>query len=140
MMIEPSVPGMGGHALANDKNFLQYLGRERTPERRQRLINELQWPLQVLEGELSKSAWLVGDRFTGADLNVSVVLGWAPYLGKEFLANFPIVSTWLDKCWERPSSPYSRPPPDYAKTLGVPGHDGNFPFDAAGFEERYAKL
>lgn len=140
MMIEPSVPGRAGHPVANDASFFKYFGRERSAERRSRLLNELRWPMKVLEEELSQSPYLAGDRFTAADLNVSVVLGWARYLGEGFLASYPKVSQWLTLCFDRPHCPYNSNPPSWSKKVGVPGRTETFPWDTMGFDERYAKL
>ena len=93
-------------------------------------------------GEISprKHQWLGGaERFTAADLNVSVVLGWCYYLSKLF-EPFPRVTDWMKRCHSRPLSPYNRVPPAYSQKAGVPGKEGAFPWDTAGFDERYSKL
>ena len=96
--------------------------------------------LAVLEQELSKHQWLGGaERFTAADLNVSVVLGWCYYLSKLF-EPCPRVTDWMKRCHSRPLSPYNRVPPAYSQKAGVPGKEGAFPWDTAGFDERYSKL
>ena len=46
--------------------------RRRTPPKRQ-----LAQPLRVLDGALGRSANLLGDNFTVADLNVASILSWA---------------------------------------------------------------
>ncbi len=59
-------------------------------------------PYGVLEQALEGHEYLVGDRFTVADLNVAAVLSWAagaPQLG----ASHPGVRDWLRRCLGRPA-------------------------------------
>ena len=72
----------GVHPIGEPEGYRVYFGREKTakttPQRLQWLYNELVWPLGVLEGALEKVDWHgATNRFPAADLNVSVVLGWA---------------------------------------------------------------
>lgn len=64
---------------------------------------KLQRPLAVLDKHLAKTGWLVGDRFTVADLNVASVLGIA-VLSRVDLAKFPNVQRWLGACMQRPAA------------------------------------
>jgi glutathione S-transferase len=64
---------------------------------------QLQRPLAVLEGELGRRPWLLGDRFSAADLNVASVLGIAP-MARVDLAKFPKVARWLGECTARPAA------------------------------------
>jgi len=64
---------------------------------------QLQRPLPVLDGELSRRPWLLGDRFSAADLNVASVLGIAP-LARIDLGKFPNVARWLGACTGRPAA------------------------------------
>ena len=60
-------------------------------------------PLAVLDAELAKRTWLVGDRFTVADLNVaSVLLVASP--AQVSLAPWPSVQRWLTACTTRPAA------------------------------------
>jgi glutathione S-transferase len=63
---------------------------------------ELQRPLGVLDRELAGQEWLMGGRFTVADLNVACVLAWAKG-AKLDLAAFPHVAAWLGRCLKRPA-------------------------------------
>lgn len=59
-------------------------------------------PYGVLEAELADREFLLGDRFTVADLNVASVLSWAtgaPKLGDAH----PRVRDWLKRCLGRPA-------------------------------------
>jgi glutathione S-transferase len=60
-------------------------------------------PLAVLDQRLAGRSWLVGDRFTVADLNVASVLFIAPMAHVD-LAPFPEVQRWLAACLDRPAA------------------------------------
>jgi len=63
---------------------------------------KLRRPLRRLEGHLSNRDWMVGDRFTVADLNTAECLRYAqghPTL----LGEFPRVKAWLETCQARPA-------------------------------------
>jgi glutathione S-transferase len=57
----------------------------------------------VLDRELGKRRFLLGDRFTLADLNVASVLAIAP-IARIDLAKFPNVQRWLAACTDRPAA------------------------------------
>ena len=63
-------------------------------------VETLRKPFRVLDGVLKKSEYLLGDRFTVADLNVASVLSWARIAGMD-LAATPDLATWLDRCLSR---------------------------------------
>ena len=61
--------------------------------------------LDVLEGALKTSTWLVGDAFSVADLNVAAAL----YRGLSLdLSRWPAVTAWLRTCWDRPAARRAR--------------------------------
>jgi glutathione S-transferase len=60
-------------------------------------------PLGALDGVLGRSTFLIGDRFTVADLNVASILAWARPAQID-MAPFPRVSEWLKNCAERPAA------------------------------------
>ena len=62
----------------------------------------LRRPLKRLQGHLSAHGWLVGDRFTVADINTAECLRYAQGHPK-LLAEFPAVKDWLDRCQSRPA-------------------------------------
>jgi glutathione S-transferase len=64
---------------------------------------KLQRPLKVLDQHLAQRRFLLGDRFTAADLNVASVLGVAP-IAKVDLGVHPNVQRWLGACMERPAA------------------------------------
>ena len=64
---------------------------------------KLAQPLGVLEATLRDRPYLLGDRFTVADLNVVGVVGVARFFGFD-LGAWPAVSAWLTRCVERPAA------------------------------------
>lgn len=62
-----------------------------------RAWEKMQKPLNVLETSLA-SGYLVGNRFTVADLNTAAVMYRARWMP---LDNWPRVKDWLDRCWAR---------------------------------------
>ena len=58
--------------------------------------------LPVLDAALAKTGWLVGERFTVADLNVAEVIRYATCAPRLFALN-PNIKRWLDACHERPA-------------------------------------
>lgn len=72
------------------------------PDAGDKATEKLQQPLAVLNDALGKADYLLGDRFTVADLNVSMVISPLPRTGFD-LAAFPNVTAWLDRCLGRPA-------------------------------------
>jgi glutathione S-transferase len=66
----------------------------------------IEWPLQVLNEELSHRECLVdGCGFSVADLNVASVLYRLLFLD---LSQKPHLESWLKRCWERPAAKRAR--------------------------------
>lgn len=82
---------------------LGLMGFEQSAARVQEQREALERPLAVLDGVLAKRPFLVGDRFTVADLNVASVYLWAT-MAKMDLAPHKHVQTWLNQCLSRPAS------------------------------------
>ena len=74
----------------------------RDPKRADEAWENLQRPLGILDATLASRDYLVGDRFTVADLNVAIVLSTFSRLSLE-LTRFPNLRTWLDTCLARPA-------------------------------------
>jgi glutathione S-transferase len=67
---------------------------------------EIEWPLQVLNGELGKQQYLADpETFTVADLNVAAVLYRLLFVD---LAGKPNLERWLKACWDRPAAKRAR--------------------------------
>ncbi len=62
--------------------------------------------LGILDGALKGRDWLVGNRFTVADVNVASVC--YRLLQYPDLANFPDVKRWFETCWARPAAQQAR--------------------------------
>jgi len=63
----------------------------------------LKRPLDVLDKHLQNQDYLVGNRFTVADLNVSIVLSLINRLQLD-ITRYPNVRAWLDTCLGRPAA------------------------------------
>ena len=64
-------------------------------------------PLKVLDGALGRSANLLGDNFTVADLNIASFLSWARPAQID-MSPFPKAAEWLKNCAERPAAGAAR--------------------------------
>jgi glutathione S-transferase len=63
---------------------------------------DLDRPLKVLEAHLTDQDWILGDRFSAADLNVASVLVWSR-TAKLDMSAYPKVADWLKRCMTRPA-------------------------------------
>jgi len=80
--------------------------RERTPidpELERTSLEALQKPLAALDAQLAKSAFLLGNEFTLADLNVASVMIWSVRANLD-LSAFPNAKRWLTACLARPAA------------------------------------
>jgi glutathione S-transferase len=64
-------------------------------------------PLKVLDGALMPTPYLLGDRFTVADLNVAGILSWARPAQIDLSAT-PKIADWLRICFDRPAARAAR--------------------------------
>ena len=67
----------------------------------------LEAPLAVLDGALAASPYLLGERFSIADLNLASILSWARPAGID-LGAMPRAALWLKTCLERPAARAAR--------------------------------
>ena len=74
------------------------------PELVKEQFTKLQAPLKVLDDHLADRPYLLGERFTVADLNVAAVLAWAPLIGFD-VSPHARVASWLGRCIARPAVP-----------------------------------
>ncbi len=80
-------------------------GGDKTPEGQAAIaINaeRLRRPLKRLQAHLAAHPYLVGDRFTVADLNLAECLRYAQS-HPTLIGEFPAVKAWLDTCQSRPA-------------------------------------
>jgi glutathione S-transferase len=89
--------------LFSAANLMLFPEPDRRPDELQIGLRKLDRPLQVLEAHLRGRDYLLGDRFTVADLNVSAVMTLAPICDVP-LGAYPRVSDWLSRCLERPAA------------------------------------
>lgn len=79
-----------------------FLGMEKNPDLVAQNLALLEQPLTVLNEHLSGRDYLLGDRFTVADLNVSSIMLFAPPKTDTFGA-YPNVADWVARCHARPA-------------------------------------
>jgi glutathione S-transferase len=84
---------------------------QRDPKKADEAAERFQVPLRVLDGELAGKAYLLGNDFTVADLNVASVICWAP-MARLDLSLARNVSAWMQRCTSRPA---------YAKVMSMMG-------------------
>ena len=80
-------------------------GGDKTPEGQASIAvnaEKLRRPLARLQAHLAGHDWLVGDRFTAADINVAEVVRYAQG-HPSLLAEFPAVKIWAERCQARPA-------------------------------------
>jgi len=79
-------------------------GGDKTPEGQASIAvnaEKLRRPLARLQAHLAAHDWLVGDRFTAADINVAEVVRYAQS-HPSLLGEFPAVKAWLERSQARP--------------------------------------
>ncbi len=81
---------------------LGIMGFEQSAAKVQEQREKLEGPLGVLNAALEGREYLVGDRFTIADLNVASVFLWAS-MARMDLSPHGNVQAWLARCVERPA-------------------------------------
>ncbi len=75
---------------------------ERDPARAEAAVAALRAPFAVLDGALAASGFLVGGRFTVADINTAEVIRYAQPAPELFEAA-PRVAAWIATCQARPA-------------------------------------
>ncbi len=66
-------------------------------------ITKLDRPFGVLEAHLATQDYLLGDRFTVADINVAAPMTLIPIAGVP-IDKYPRMAAWLGRCLERPAA------------------------------------
>ena len=69
----------------------------------EKVASNLARPMKAFEKWISGKEYLVGNRFTVADLNVANVFDWL-VRGKYDFSPYPETKKWLDKCLGRPAN------------------------------------
>lgn len=90
---------------ALDITFAIAKGQDKTAEGAAliaKAVETLRRPLSRLEAHLAGAEWLVGKRFTAADIMVEECARYAqPH--PTLLADYPAVKGWIDRCQARPA-------------------------------------
>jgi glutathione S-transferase len=83
-------------------SLLVKLGISKDTETAKVGAQKVQPAMQVLDAHLQDREWLVGKKFSIADLNVACVVA-AAYYGDIDLSYVPNVKSWLERCIARPA-------------------------------------
>jgi glutathione S-transferase len=75
---------------------------KKKPEAVAEALKALPKPFAVLNGALEGREYLLGPKFTVADLNLASICSWAKPIKYDF-GPFPNVQAWLDRCLARPA-------------------------------------
>ena len=76
---------------------------KRSPQAVAQAKEQAKAPLAVLESHLANNEYVLGNRFTVADVNLASVVSTMPRV-KYDLSPYPKVSAWLQKCNARPAA------------------------------------
>ena len=90
------------HALAVLNHRVSKPAAERDPKVAQAAIEALRGPFAVLDNALAATGFLVGGRFTVADINTAEVFRYA-MAAPELFEAAPRVKAWLAACQARPA-------------------------------------
>jgi len=93
--VEPHAINVLYHRLGNPTGV-------KDPKVADAAVEALKAPFAVLDKALAKSGWLVGGRFTVADVNVAEIVRYAQAAPELFEAA-PRVKAWLAACQARPA-------------------------------------
>src|SRR4051812_28567136 len=74
---------------------------ERDSAKRDEALRVVAKPFQILDAALAKQSYLLGEKFTVADLNVAAVISRAIEMD---LSAVPNLRTWLTRCLARPAA------------------------------------
>lgn len=80
---------------------LGLFGVAKNQDKAQACTAKLERPFGVIDGHLADREWLLGDRFTVADLNVAAILVWVR-MAKLDISAWPRLEAWLNRCLSRP--------------------------------------
>lgn len=81
-------------------NHHLFVPAERDPKEAAMALDKLARPFAVLDHLFRRQIYLLGDRFTVADVNVASVMTLIPICGIP-IDGFPAMAAWLDLCLQR---------------------------------------
>jgi glutathione S-transferase len=93
--VEPAAADILHHRLT-------YPEQRKRPEIGDQAVATLRRPFAVLNKALSNTPWIVGDRFTVADLNLAAVVQCTSS-APELFSEAPQIGAWLSRCHSRPA-------------------------------------
>lgn len=82
---------------------LGLFGVAKDQDKAQACVRHLERPFAVLDGHLADRDWLLGGRFTVADLNVAAILAWVR-MARLDVSAWPRMQAWLERCLARPAA------------------------------------
>lgn len=91
-----------GHAINIIYHRVGNAGRPMDPQVADEAVEALRAPFAVLDAALAHDGYLVGARFTVADVNVAEVVRYAQS-APELFTSAPHVKAWLAACQARPA-------------------------------------
>lgn len=84
-------------------NLMLFAPDQRSPDEAAVALRKLDRPFKVIDAHLAALPFLLGDRFTVADLNVAAVMTLVPLAGIALDA-YPALARWLAACLDRPAA------------------------------------
>ncbi len=94
--------GVEPHAIEILYNMVAKPPAERDAALAERSVAALDAPFSVLEGALEGRGYLVGGRFTVADINVAEIVRYAAP-ARSLFEKRPAIAAWLKQCQSRPA-------------------------------------
>ena len=85
------------------ENLFLFPEDQRRPHEARLALDKLERPMRVLDGHLAGRHYLLGSRFTVADLNAAAMMTLIP-IGSVDISGYPQVARWLDACLTRPAA------------------------------------
>ena len=89
--------------LLASANLLLFAPESRDPAELAVMLKKLDRPFKVIDAHLAGQRYLLGERFTVADLNVAALMTLIPICGVPIGA-YPHFAEWLSRCIERPAA------------------------------------
>ena len=89
-----------GPLLFAAANLALFPPDDRRPDQAAIGLGKLARPFAVLDHHLASHKWLIGDRFTVADLNVAAVMSLIPICAIG-ISQWPVMAEWLMRCLDR---------------------------------------
>jgi glutathione S-transferase len=89
--------------LLASANLFLFAEHERNSDELALMLQRLDRPFKVLDAHLAQQPFVLGARFTVADVNIAALMSLVPLAGVP-LENYPHLKTWLMDALERPAA------------------------------------